>query len=68
MTKAVMTQSYSLLGTSLKLKKGDRVILTPANNLPMPDKLKWFARPVKPSEEWLEDQAILVDSRHVRYL
>lgn len=48
--KAIMTESVSLLGTSLKLDKGQSVTVTPVTNLPQGG---FFAAPADGA--WGED-------------
>ena len=60
-----MKQTVKLLGTSLELKKGTKVILTPATNLPKPNLTKWYARPYIKKGIWkhqTEDISILVET------
>jgi len=58
-----MRQTVNLLGTSLELKKGQLVEVTPATNLPAPNYTKWYARPVKKNAIWRaqsEDTSVIV--------
>lgn len=50
-----MLKSVHLLGTSLKLDEGQRVLLIPALN--QPDKSRYFAAPI--GGEWMDDSILL---------
>jgi hypothetical protein len=59
--RARMRVNMQLLGTSLKLAKGQLVELTPATNLPPPERYKFFARAL----HWKEQDSILVSLSEV---
>ena len=58
----LMKQDVHLLGTDLRLKKGELVCLTPVTNLP-DSKYKFFAKPLKKRKDWLgdEDDSIVIE-------
>ena len=53
-TTARMLKPAKLLGTRLALHEGEKVIVTPANNLPQGG---WFAAPV--SGDWGDDSILV---------
>jgi hypothetical protein len=61
MLTAIMTNDAHLLGTGLKLFKGQRVQLTPATNIPDGDG-KYFASPVGGFPGCDEMDSILLDT------
>ncbi len=63
-TTGLMRQTVKLLGTDLLIKKGTKVKLIAATNLPKPNFTKWFARPFIKKGIWKKqdtDTSILVE-------
>lgn len=63
-----MKYDLQLLSTDLKLKKGQEVFLSPADNLPKKHINQYFARPVRLIGIWKKaskDDSILIDADEV---
>ena len=60
-----MSVDIELAGTSLKLKKGQKVVLIAATNQPKPNLALWYARPANSKGIWKEqneETSILINS------
>ena len=55
-----MLENIKLAGTDLELRAGDRVHLTPANNLPIEEGYTYFARP--PYGKWRNGYTLALDT------
>lgn len=62
-----ITGDMSLLGTSMRLRRGQRVDLTLQTNLPLDSRVHWYARPIgaEAGPEWGSDYSFPIGAADV---